>query len=133
MPSRNSRSVKKIQQAIPEEELEDIPEDEPDGVDPDDDDTGDGDYVADAEQGDSESDDPEAGVSDIIIDCWTFNFKPGIATQMCTCSRIVALHLSHETRLAGVTRVTQHITHNCHDAYFLPWYRFAGSVKTTHT
>ena len=35
MPSRNPRSVKKIKQAIPEEELEDIPEDEPDGVDPD--------------------------------------------------------------------------------------------------
>ncbi len=100
MPSRNPRSVKKIKQAIPEEELEDIPEDEPDGVDPDDDDTGDGDYVADVEQGDSESDDPEAGVSDIIIDWWTFKFKPGIMTQMCTCSRIV-LHLSHETRLVS--------------------------------
>ena len=120
MPSRNSRSVKKIQQAIPEEELEDIPEDEPDGVDPDDDDTGDGDYVADAEQGDSESDDPEAGVSDIIIDWWTFNFKPGITTQMCTCSRIVALHhctcpmrrgwlvsrVSHNTSHTTVTNIT---------------------------
>ena len=125
MPSRNSRSVKKIQQAIPEEELEDIPEDEPDGVDPDDDDTGDGDYVADAEQGDSESDDPEAGVSDIIIDWWTFKFKPGITTQMCTCSRIVALHLSHETRL--VSRVS-HNTSQLSRTLLC-----TGSVTTTYT
>ena len=94
MPSRSSRSIKKIQEDIPEDELEDIPED---GVDPDDDDAVDGDYVADVEQADSESDDAEAGVSDISIDWWTFKFKPGITTQMCTCARIV-LHLSHETR-----------------------------------
>ena len=97
MPSRSSRSIKKMQEDIPEDELEDIPEDELDGVDPDDDDAVDGDYVADVEQADSESDDAEAGVSDISIDWWTFKFKLGITTQMCTCARIV-LHLSHETR-----------------------------------
>ena len=67
MPSRNSRSPKKLTQAVLEE-LEDVPEDAPDGVDPDDDDAEDGDYVADAEQEDSESDDQEVGVSDISID-----------------------------------------------------------------
>ena len=97
MPARNSRSTKKTKQSIPEEELEDIPEDEPDGVDPDDDDAVDGDYVADVEEAESESDDPEAEVSDINIDWWTFKFKPGIMAQMCTCSCIV-LHLSLETR-----------------------------------
>ena len=59
MPAK-SRSKKATSPTKPVETmLEDIPEEEQDGVDPSEDDYLDGDYVADADEADSDIDDPK--------------------------------------------------------------------------
>ena len=54
--SRSKKSTSPKKPAIEETILEDIPEEEQDGVDPTEDDYLDGDYVADADEADADSD-----------------------------------------------------------------------------